>query len=106
MAPAAVALLALTLAPEVHAESRLVPYAFYGSLEAADIASTRVGIQHGGHEGNAIAAQPVKLLAAVLLAEGDHYLDRMGHRRAKWASRIVLGIAYAAAVRHNLRVGR
>lgn len=88
------------------AESRLTPYVFHGALQTGDILSTRQAIGRGAREGNPVALEPIKVLAGVVLAEGDRYLDRRGKTKAKWTSRVVLGLAYGLVIRHNHRTMR
>jgi hypothetical protein len=96
----------LVVADAAAAESRLVPYTFHGALQAADMASTRGALARGGRESNPIAHEPVKILAAALMAEGDHVLDKRGNQKAKWTARIIVGLAYGWMVHHNHEVHR
>ena len=84
------------------------PWVFYGSLNAADLASTEVGLARGGREGGLLVPQnragrvAVKAAQTAVLTWGDRRLSPKGRK----ILRVLYAVGVGAVVVHNVRPRR
>lgn len=94
---------------QAHCAEVVKPALIYGSLSAADLASTSWAEHHGSSEGNAFMRSDRVLKAAALasaLTVADAYLTSRKRRRSAKALRISVAVVRVAAVAINVRNAR